>query len=257
MSVPNSIRLGPFTSLVLVKKRYLIFYIFLMWLSVIPTIYELWIYYHFLWDSVRPVHFLIFLPFLLIIMYFTLVFTSLLGAKFLLIIVNKIHPPKEGVFLRQSTDKDYRYWSIRNVIKRWPVWLAHKFPLPFLDNICFKLFGVKTRFSNSLFEGWVDTEFIDCGNNVVVGQASQIKSSAIVGNLLIIKKIIIEDNVRIGTHCIVMPGTHFGKNSIIAANTVTKVNQEIEAGWIYSGLPAKKLKKNYFFEEGIEDKIKI
>ena len=253
MSVPTSMSVGPFNPTVLVKKRYLIFYIFLIWVSMIPVLLELWFYWRWLWDPVRPIHFYIFLPLLCFLMYLTAVFTSLIFAKILLLIVNAIHRPKEGVFLRKPSDRDYRYWSLRNTIKRWPTWLAHKFPFPFLDNIVFKMFGVKTKFSNSLFEGWVDTEFIEFGENVVVGQGSIVQSAVIVGNLLIIKKTIIEDNVRIGAHAIIMPGTHIGKNSVLAANSVTIVGQELEDGWIYVGVPAKKFKKNRFFEDGLED----
>ncbi len=253
MSVPTSMRVGPFTSTVLVKKRYLIFYIFLMWISMIPVLLEYWFYWQWLYDPVRPVHFYIFLPLLVFLMYITMVFTSLFFAKILLIIANAFHKPKVGTFLRDPSDRDYRYWSLRNTIKRWPIWLAHKFPFPFLDNICFKTFGVKTTFSNSLFEGWVDVEFIEFGENVVVGQGSIVQSSVIVGNLLIIRKTIIDDNVRIGAHAVVMPGTHIGKNSVLAANSVTIVGQELEEDWIYLGIPAKKFKKNRFFEDGLED----
>ncbi|MFW9898685.1 MAG: DapH/DapD/GlmU-related protein [Candidatus Thorarchaeota archaeon] len=253
MSVPTSMRVGPFTPTVLVKKRYLVFYIFLMWVSMIPVLLEFWYYWQILWDPIRPIHFYVFFPLLCFLMYITAVFTSLIFAKILLVIVNAIHKPKEGVFIREPLNKDYRYWSMRNTIKRWPVWLAHKFPFPFLDNIAFKLFGVRTKFSNSLFEGWVDCEFIEFGKNVVVGQGSIVQSAVIVGNLLIIRKTIIEDNVRIGAHAVVMPGTHIGKDSVLAANSVTIVGQELEAGWIYLGIPAKKFKKNRFFEDDLED----
>ncbi|MEJ2250354.1 MAG: DapH/DapD/GlmU-related protein [Candidatus Lokiarchaeota archaeon] len=121
--------------------------------------------------------------------------------------------------MRETSNKDYCYWSIRNTIKKWPIWLSHKFPFPFLDNICLKVFGVKTKFSNSLFEGWIDTEFIDIGNNVVLGQGSIIQSSIVIGNLLIIRKTKIGDNVRIGAHSVVMPGTKIGNNSILAASS--------------------------------------
>ena len=252
MSVPTSMRVGPFTPTVLVKKRYLLFYIFLIWISIIPILLEFWFYWQWLYDPVRPVHFYIFLPLLFFLMYLTMVFTALLFAKILLGIVNAFHKPKEGVFLRDLSDKDYRYWSLRNTIKRWPVWLAHKFPFPFLDNVCFKAFGVKTTFTNSLFEGWVDCEFIEFGKNVVVGQGSIIQSAVIVGNLLIIRKTIIEDDVRIGAHAVVMPGTHIGKRSVLAANSVTIVGQELEEGYIYVGIPSKKYKKNRFFEDGLE-----
>lgn len=255
MSVPTSMLVGPFNSLVLVKKRYLIFYIFLIWISIIPAVLEFWFYWQIFWNYERPIFFFIYLPFLGFIIYLTMVFSALIFAKILLVIVNAIHKPREGVFLREPSDKDYRYWSLRNVIRRWPTWLAHKFPFPFLDNICFKMFGVKTTFSNSLFEGWVDSEFIEFGKNVVVGQAAIIQSTLIIGNLLIIRKTKIEDNVRIGAHCIVMPGTHIGKNCILNTWSATMVGQDLEEGWVYIGGPAQKFKKNRFFEEGIEDKI--
>jgi acetyltransferase-like isoleucine patch superfamily enzyme len=188
-------------------------------------------------------------------MYITIVFTSLFFAKLLLVIINHIHKPREGVFLRDRSDKDFRYWSLRNTVKRWPVWLAHKLPLPYFDNFCFKVFGVKTTLSNSLFEGWVDCEFVEFGENVVIGQACLIQSALIIGNLLIIKKTVIGDNVRIGAHTVVMPGTQIGKNCVLAASSVTTVDQKLEEGWIYLGVPATKYKKNRFFEDEIENKI--
>ncbi len=256
MSVPNTMRVGPFTASVLVKKRYLIFYILLIWASVIPILLEFWIYWRFLWNPIRPIHFYTFLPLLAFLMYVTLVFSSIIFAKILLIIVNVIHKPREGVFLRIPEDRDYRYWSLRNTIKRWPTWLAHRFPFPgFLDNVCFKMFGVKTKISNSLFEGWVDTEFIDFGRDVVIGQGAIVQSAVIIGNLLIIRKTIIGDDVRIGSHAIIMPGTHIEHNCILAANSVTTVGQVLERGYVYAGIPAKKFKRNYFFEDGLENKI--
>jgi len=255
MSIPSSMRVGPLIPTVLVKKRYLIFYITIVWFSFIPLLLELWVYWRFLWNYARPIHFYTFLPLLIIPMYVTLVFSAVFIAKIFHSIVNAIHKPRTGIFLRHPSDKDYRYWCIRNVIKRWPFWLSHRFPFPFLNNICFKVFGVKTKFSNSLFEGWVDTEFIEFGKNVVVGQGAIVQSSIIIGNLLIIKKTVIDDDVRIGSHAIVMPGTHIKKRSVLASNSTTIVNQILNEGYIYVGVPAKKLKRNYFFEDGLQDKL--
>ena len=260
MSVPSAMRVGPFTPTVLAKRKYIIFYLFLMWISILSIVLEFWIFWqeifnwHFLF-AWRLMHFYIFLPLLCVVMYITIVLVSLFFAKILIIFVNIFHKPREGVFLRDKSDKDYKYWSLRNTIKRWPVWLSHRFPFPFMDNLCFKLFGVKTKFSNSLFEGWVDCEFIEFGDNVVVGQGSIIQSATIIGNLLIIKKTKIEENVRIGTHAIVMPGTSIGKNSVLAASSVTTIGQDLEEGWIYVGIPAQKFKKNKFFEDGLKDII--
>lgn len=241
-------------STVLAKKRYLLFYIFLIWISFLPVLLEFWIYWR-VFTEISPTYFYIFLPFLIFTQYVTMVLTSLIFSKMCLELVKRIHEPQEGIFLRDVSDKDYRYWSLRNIIKRWPVWLAHKFPFPFLDNLCFKMFGVKTTFSNSLFEGWVDTEFIEFGENVVVGQAAIIQSAMILGDFFILKKTFIKDNVRLGVHSIVMPGTHIEKNCVLAAKSVTTVDQELEENWIYVGVPAKKYKKNHFFEDDLEKVI--
>ncbi len=255
MSIPNTMRIGPFIPTVLVKKKYLLFYLIIVWFSFIPVFLEFWVYWQFLWNYSRPIHFYTFLPLVILPMYITLVFSAIFIAKILFIAVNVIQKPQVGVFLRHPSDKDYRYWCIRNIIKRWPFWLSHRFPFPFLDNICFKAFGVKTKFSNSLFEGWVDTEFISFGQNVVVGQGAIVQSSVIIGNLLIIKRTVIEDDVRIGSHAIIMPGTYIGKRSVLAANSITTVDQKLEDDYIYVGIPAKKFKRNYFFEDGLQDKI--
>ncbi|MHA1256250.1 MAG: hypothetical protein ACTSPS_11685, partial [Promethearchaeota archaeon] len=135
-----------------------IFYVGLMWISIIAITLEFWIYMQYLWNSNSKILFFIFLPLLFFLMYITTVIVSLFFAKVMLIIINFLHKPREGIFLRDKSNRDYRFWSLRNVIKKWPIWLSHKFPFPFLDNICFKVFGVKTKFSNSLFEGWVDCE---------------------------------------------------------------------------------------------------
>ena len=65
----------------------------------------------------------------------------------------------------------------------------------------------------------------------------------------------VEDNAVIGAHSIVMPGTHMKKNSILAGSSMTTVGQELEEGWVYLGAPAKKYKKNVFFEDDLENII--
>ncbi len=250
ISTPAALKVGPFTSNILAKKKYIIFYIFLFWVSLFIVQFEFWVYYNFLFDTL--LYFILLFPFLIVLMYISIILISLFFAKILLIFANLIHKPREGVFLRDENNKDFRYWSLRNTIKKWPIWLAHKLPFPFMNNICLKIFGVKTKFSNSLFEGWVDTEFIEFGKNIIIGQGSIVQSALITGNLFIIRKTIIKDNVIIGAHSIVMPGTKIGQNCILVSGSTTTVNQKLEEGWIYSGVPAKKFKKNRFFEDHLE-----
>ncbi len=254
ISLPSSLKVGPNTTLVLAKKRYLLIYIFLIWISIFSIQFEFWLFWA-VYEIEKFVHFYLFLPLLVFVMYLTSIFISLIFAKFFLVIVNLIHKPREGVFLRHHSDKDYRYWSLRSVIKKWPLWISHKFPFPFMNNICLRMFGVKTKYSNSLFEGFVDTEFLHFGKHVVIGQSAIIQSAVIVGNLFIIRKTIVEDNAVVGAHSILMPGTHMKKDSILAGSSMTTVGQELEEGWVYLGAPAKKYKKNVFFEDDLENII--
>jgi acetyltransferase-like isoleucine patch superfamily enzyme len=255
MSVPNTMRVGPFLPTIMAKKRHILYYIAVIWASLIPIFLEYWWFWQIFWKLNRPIFFYIYLPLFIIPFYISLVFSAIFFARILISIVNVIRKPKQGTFIRHPDDKDFRYWCIRNVIKRWPFWLAHRFPFPFLETICFKAFGVKTKLGNSLFEGWIDTEFIEFGKNVVVGQGAIIQSSVIIGNLLVVRKTIIGDDVRIGSHVLVMPGTKIGSKCIVAANSSTTVEQELENGYIYVGVPAKKFKRNIFFEDGLQDKL--
>ncbi|MFX1321650.1 MAG: hypothetical protein ACFFAQ_08400 [Promethearchaeota archaeon] len=170
--------------------------------------------------------------------------SSIIVAKVVVSFVNLLHKPKEGIFNRTKLDKDYCYWSLRSVIKKWPVWLARQLSLPLFEMIAFKILGVKTSFSNSLNEGWVDCEFVEFGKNIKIGQGSLIMSNIIVQDKLIIKKVIIKDNVIIGAHAVVLPGTIIEQNTILDVISMTTMNQYLERDSIYCGVPAKKIEKS-------------
>ncbi len=55
------------------------------------------------------------------------------------------------------------------------------------------------------------------------------------------KSIVIEDNVWVGSHSVILKGVTIGKNSIVAAGSV--VNHSIPSGEIWGGVPAKFIKK--------------
>ena len=77
------------------------------------------------------------------------------------------------------------------------------------------------------------------GNNVSVGHNA------------IVHGCTVHDNVLIGMGAIVMDHAYIEKNSIIAAGAVVLENTFCEAGYIYAGVPAKKVKK--LSEEQIEN----
>lgn len=98
-----------------------------------------------------------------------------------------------------------------------------------------------------------DVNSIRLGENVNVQDNATIhctyqKSKTIVGNNVsighnaIVHGCTIEDNVLIGMGAIVMDDCVIGENSIIAAGAVLPQGIKVEAGSVYAGVPARKIK---------------
>lgn len=215
-----------------------------------PAIIWFWFYWQLFGGF--SLLFFCFLPIMLFLGIIILILSSIIVAKIFLLVINIIHKPKEGTFQRDKKDKDYCYWSIRAIVRKWPTWLARQVYLPALETIAYRLLGIKVHFSDALHEGWADCEFIELGKNVRLGQGSLIMSNLIVQDRIIIKKVIIEENVIIGTHTVICPGTYIEKNTVIDAISMTAVNQHLEANSIYCGSPVRKIGENYPLTEDVK-----
>ncbi|MFX1390288.1 MAG: acyltransferase [Promethearchaeota archaeon] len=169
---------------------------------------------------------------------------SLLLGKLILIILKLLHTPKEGLFAINSINKDYLYYCLRISVKKFIFWIWNNFCFPWVSNFAFKMCDIKADFKSTMFDGWSDVEFIDYGNNIMIGQGAQIFSSIIIRienkDYLLIKKVIIGDHVVLGGNSVVAPGTIIGKGTTLGVWTVTHVNQVLEPDWIYFGNPARK-----------------
>ena len=228
-----------------VSLKFLIVYIPIFWFSGI-IVATFWYGY-----TVGPEPWIIkllFLPILLLAFMFLFIISCFFFSKLLLILINLMHLPKEGIFRTAKGDTDFEFWRLRTEIKKITLWLIRNWPLPWLDVLAFRWFGVSMDFSSHLNDAWCDAEFIKFGNNVTIGQGAVIMSSMVVGNYLIIKRITFEDFALVGGQSTIAPGTHFGKDTVLGAVSVTTLNQKLEDGWIYSGIPARKLKPNQYAE---------
>ena len=228
-----------------VSLKFLVVYIPIFWFSGL-IVATLWYGY-----TISPVPWIIkllFLPLLLLFFSFLFIISCFFFSKLLLIFINLIHLPKEGIFRTEKGNTDFEFWRLRTEIKKITLWLIRNWPLPWIDVIAFRWFGINMDFSSHLNDAWCDSEFISFGKHVTVGQGAAIMSSMVVGNYLIIKKIRFDDYSLIGGQSTIAPGTHFGEDTVLGAVSVTTLNQELEAGWIYTGIPARKLKPNKYAE---------
>lgn len=98
-----------------------------------------------------------------------------------------------------------------------------------------------------------DVHYIKIGNNTNIQDGAVIhctyqKSPTNIGNNVsiahnaIVHGCTIEDNVLIGMGAIVMDDAVVKSNSIIAAGSVVLAKTIVESGFIYAGIPAKKIK---------------
>ncbi|MEJ2251377.1 MAG: hypothetical protein P8Y97_17210 [Candidatus Lokiarchaeota archaeon] len=237
MVKPVSVHDGPFSTNALPSKTFLIPYLLILWASILPIILEIYLLLKLIKNIII---FIVILPFFLAFIYLSLFFTSLLISKISLLLINKIHPPKEGIFRREKSNKDYYFWCLRSVIKKWTIWLTKFMPSQIFDIILLKIYGVNISFTSSIKNVVIDTEFISIGKNVSIGPNSYIRSSMIFSDFLILKEIKIKENVTIGSRVFISPGTIINKSTILNSFSVTKLNQILQENSFYNGYGAKK-----------------
>ncbi len=84
---------------------------------------------------------------------------------------------------------------------------------------------------------------INIGNRVMIGSHTAIASlthdysKEIMFDTLIEKNVFIEDDVWIGTHCIILPGIRIGKGAVVGAGTL--VTKNVPPNTIFSGIPGQ------------------
>jgi carbonic anhydrase/acetyltransferase-like protein (isoleucine patch superfamily) len=231
-----------------VNIKFLAVYIPIFWLSgiLLGVFWYEWIKNHppIMEDWGPWIGTLIFLPYAIFAMFFIFILSCTILSKLFLILINLIHKPKEGVFKAEIGDADFEFWCLRTELKKLVLWLIRNFPIPWLDSLAFRWFGIKMDFSSHLPDAWCDIEFVKLGRRVLVGQGAVVMSSMVIGKYLIIKKVILNDYTVVGGMACVSPGTITGRDSLVGAISATVLNQVLEAGWIYFGIPCIKMQPN-------------
>jgi carbonic anhydrase/acetyltransferase-like protein (isoleucine patch superfamily) len=186
---------------------------------------------------------------------FLFAFTIMFFSAGLFKLLNWIHPPREGVFEKGS--KDWKYMHRRFWVAYFPIWLARALPLPWIDIVFYRFFGIRIGKNVVLYEGYIDPVFVEIGDFTMASLHICIFSHLIYQDKIVIKK------VRIGKHCIVgpqsiiSPGTTMRDGSVLGANSYTWIGQELEGDLIHVGIPASKTFKIQSLEESQEKAERI
>jgi acetyltransferase-like isoleucine patch superfamily enzyme len=221
------------------RRKYFILYVIIIFLSFIPcSLFEYW-YIMYFWREERFLLFFLLLPLNILAFLYILQLSALLFSFLFLILIRLFHEPKEGIFKRDVKDKDYLYWNLRNLIKKWPLFISASNPFPWLKNrFTLRFFGVKIGKKCICDNSWISSEFISIGKNVIIGMGCTILSFGIEQDNFLMKKIIVEDNVLIGAKCVLMPGTIIKNQAKLSAHSYTNYNDILEENSIYAGHPA-------------------
>jgi acetyltransferase-like isoleucine patch superfamily enzyme len=228
-----------------IRKKYLILYIVIIITSFFPcSIFE-YFFVVYTWGLRLFLLFFLLLPLNFLILVYLLQFSAILFSSLFLRLINLLHFPKEGQYKRDAKDKDYFYWNLRNLIKKWSLYITATNPFPWLKNrFTLRFFGVKIGKKSICNNSWISSEFVSIGKNVILGMNSTILTFGIEQDKFLLQKIVIEDNVLIGAKCVILPGTLIKNGAILSAHSYTNYNDILEGDLIYSGHPAKSTKKS-------------
>ncbi len=166
---------------------------------------------------------------------FLFVFTIIVFSAGIFRLLNKLSPPREGIFERRS--KDWRYMHKRFWTAFFPIWLARALPLPWLDIIAYRFFGTRVGKSVVLYEGYVDPVFVEIGDFTMTSLNICIFSHLIYQDKVLIKKVKIGKACVVGPHTIISPGTVMEDFAVLGVNSYTGINQKLEGNLIHVGTP--------------------
>ena len=228
-----------------IRNKYIFLYVIIIILSLIPcSIFE-YFYILLFWKAKMYLFFFLLIPFNFVIVFYILQVSAILFSVLFLNILRLLYPPKEGIFNRDIKDKNYFFWNLRNMTKKWALFVTASNPFPWLKNrFTLRFFGVKIGKNGICDNCWISSEFVSIGKNVIIGMNSTLLTFGIEQDKFILKKIVIENDVLIGAKCVILPGTHIKKNAKLSAHSYTNFNEILKENLIYSGHPAKLKKYN-------------
>jgi hypothetical protein len=186
---------------------------------------------------------------------FLFAFTIVLFSAAIFRILNKLSPPREGQFEKGS--KDWKYMHRRFWTTYFPIWLARALPLPWIDIIFYRFFGIRVGKNVVMYEGYIDPVFVEIGNFTMTSLNICIFSHLIYHDKVIIKKVKIGEACVVGPHTIISPGTIMQNGSILGANSYTWIDQELEGDLIHIGTPVSFKLPIQSVEESQEKIIRI
>jgi len=162
-------------------------------------------------------------------------FSIILFSTVIYKVLNKLYPPKEGIFERGS--KEWKYTHRRFWTAYFPIWLARALPLPWSDIFVYRFLGVHIGRNVVAYEGYIYPEFVEIGDYTMTSLNICIFSHLIYQDKILIKKVKVGKTCIVGPQTIISPGTILQDGAILGVNSYTWINQVLEGDLIHVGTP--------------------
>jgi hypothetical protein len=147
-----------------------------------------------------------------------------------------IEPPKEGEFPRNG--REFHFYCWRFWIQFYSLFIARAMPLPWTDMFCFRMFGCKIGKNVVLYDSWIDMEFVEVGDYVMLSLNAALISHCIYKDKFLVKRVVVRKNGIVGAEAIIGPGTVLEEGAILGAGCTTALNQVLAPYRIHVGNPA-------------------
>ncbi len=230
------------------------FYAIIIGLSLVPSIYLIIIGIN---NFIIPINNI----FTLMDLKKVIFFTFIVGASIYLYFITGIIVIGIVVRILSLGIKPGKYDAKSITMIRWLIYsgifmIAVKTILPFtamtfFSQLFFKILGCKIGknvYINT--PNLDDPQFLEIGNNVVIGGLTIISCHTFEGNKLILGRIKIGNNTLIGTNCYIMPDVTIGNNCNIGMYSYIRKNQNIPDRSYMSALSALPIRKIIKLERG-------
>jgi acetyltransferase-like isoleucine patch superfamily enzyme len=86
-----------------------------------------------------------------------------------------------------------------------------------------------------------DCDLIEIGSGCIIGGGSAITAHSAEGSHVVMKKVVIGDNVTIGANSYIMPGAVIEDDVRVGPNSLVAKDRRLEAGGTYLGVPVRRL----------------
>ncbi len=179
-------------------------------------------------------------PLDLLAAFYLYVLSSLIVARFFLLLETAVCKPKEGIFPRDMKNRDYRHWNTRRLLKKFPCWLLQLVPFPWLrGSFIYNQLGTRVSgTAQGLFSAWIDVEFVTIDDGVLIGRNAAITSHYFTPEYLIVKAVHVEKDAIIGEKARIPPGVTIGERATVLARSVLRLDEHVPAGACVGGNPA-------------------